>query len=562
MSSHHETVSPPFARAIEARPARRLRRAADRRAYERICRRICAAAGLADRLSGLGRHRGGAARGGGDLHRRPLYASGARAGRRRSLALCRRCPTTQRRRLAWPSMPARAARIGYDPWLHTRALGRRRRARRWPSVGAELVAVDTNPVDAVWPDRPAPSDAKLVVQPTMRARADPRPRSAQAIADWLTEQKGRCGGALRARFDRLGAQRPRRRRRAHARSRSAYAIVDADGTADLFVAPEKIDRCGAPASRQRGARPRSRSTSRPRSAGLPASASPPIPSARSPRSSTRSKRAARRCWRCAIPSCSPRRSRTTPRSPATRRRSVRDGAALSRFLRWVEQTAPKGGIDRARLRRQAAAISARRPACSRTPRSTRSRRPARTAPARITIRRPKSNRRSKPGQLYLVDSGGQYDDGTTDVTRVIPIGDADPRDARPLHPRAQGPYRARHRAVPARAPTAASSMASRAGRYGRRGSISRMAPATASAPICRSMKARSGSPSPPIPAAGRRSRCAPGMILSNEPGYYKAGEYGIRIENLVLVVEREVRRRRHADARLRDADLRADRAQR
>ena len=50
-----------------------------------------------------------------------------------------------------------------------------------------------------------------------------------------------------------------------------------------------------------------------------------------------------------------------------------------------------------------------------------------------------------------------------------------------------------------------------------------------------------------------------GMILSNEPGYYKTGEYGIRIENLVLVVETRGRRRREGDARLRDADLRADR---
>ena len=50
-----------------------------------------------------------------------------------------------------------------------------------------------------------------------------------------------------------------------------------------------------------------------------------------------------------------------------------------------------------------------------------------------------------------------------------------------------------------------------------------------------------------------------GMILSNEPGYYKTGEYGIRIENLVLVVDKQVDGRREGDARLRDADLRADR---
>ena len=50
------------------------------------------------------------------------------------------------------------------------------------------------------------------------------------------------------------------------------------------------------------------------------------------------------------------------------------------------------------------------------------------------------------------------------------------------------------------------------------------------------------------------------MILSNEPGYYKTGAYGIRIENLVLVVEASAgRRRRQAAQRLRDADACADR---
>ena len=59
--------------------------------------------------------------------------------------------------------------------------------------------------------------------------------------------------------------------------------------------------------------------------------------------------------------------------------------------------------------------------------------------------------------------------------------------------------------------------------------------------------------------AGGDEPLQPGMILSNEPGYYKTGEYGIRIENLVLVVEQRGRRRGEGDARLRDADLRADR---
>ena len=64
---------------------------------------------------------------------------------------------------------------------------------------------------------------------------------------------------------------------------------------------------------------------------------------------------------------------------------------------------------------------------------------------------------------------------------------------------------------------------------GKPASTSITAPAMASAAICRCTKARRAFPSSATTAL------APGMILSNEPGYYKTGAYGIRIENLVLV---------------------------
>ena len=77
----------------------------------------------------------------------------------------------------------------------------------------------------------------------------------------------------------------------------------------------------------------------------------------------------------------------------------------------------------------------------------------------------------------------------------------------------------------------------------------RTAPAMASAPICRCMKGRSASPRP------AREKLLAGMILSNEPGYYREGAYGIRIENLILVTPAEpIAGRRHRHARLRDAD--------
>ena len=84
--------------------------------------------------------------------------------------------------------------------------------------------------------------------------------------------------------------------------------------------------------------------------------------------------------------------------------------------------------------------------------------------------------------------------------------------------------------------------ASRGGRSGRRGSIMRMAPATASAAYLAVHEGPQRIAKPSYPGGGPTEPLRAGMILSNEPGYYKAGEYGIRIENLVLVEERDDRR--------------------
>ena len=75
-------------------------------------------------------------------------------------------------------------RIGYDPWLHSRDWVKKA-TEALASRGAELIAVEQNPIDKVWADRPEASKAHLAVQPekyTGRSSADKR----QEIADWLT----------------------------------------------------------------------------------------------------------------------------------------------------------------------------------------------------------------------------------------------------------------------------------------------------------------------------------------------------------------------------------------
>ena len=134
--------------------------------------------------------------------------------------------------------------------------------------------------------------------------------------------------------------------------------------------------------------------------------------------------------------------------------------------------------------------------------------------------------------MLLVDSGAQYLDGTTDVTRTMAIGEPSPGDVRALHDGAAGP--------PGRWPVCASRPAPRGRRwtrspgwrFGRMAWTTTTAPATASAPTWASTKAHTGSPKLPNFVALR-----PGMIVSNEPGYYKEGAYGIRIETLQFVTE-------------------------
>jgi len=145
----------------------------------------------------------------------------------------------------------------------------------------------------------------------------------------------------------------------------------------------------------------------------------------------------------------------------------------------------------------------------------------------------------RPGELYLIDSGGQYADGTTDVTRVVPVGapSAEMRDrftrvlkghiaiATAVFP--DGTMGAQIDAF-ARAPLWEAGLDFGHGTGHGIGAYlavhegpQRIAP-------------------PNYPGGQSLEPLRAGMMLSNEPGYYKAGEYGIRIENLVLTVPRTI----------------------
>ena len=122
------------------------------------------AAGLADRFHRIGRtgHRAGA--GGRGVRRRPLHPAGGKAGRPQGLDASSRWSIRRRKAGSTKHLEA-GDRLGFDPWLHTSAAAERL-AAACAKAGAELVAVDSNPVDSVWTERPPPPLGPVAVHGT------------------------------------------------------------------------------------------------------------------------------------------------------------------------------------------------------------------------------------------------------------------------------------------------------------------------------------------------------------------------------------------------------------
>jgi Xaa-Pro aminopeptidase len=217
---------------------------------------------------------------------------------------------------------------------------------------------------------------------------------------------------------------------------------------------------------------------------------------------------------------------------------ARDGAAVSRFLRWVEEEAPKGELDE--IVAQDKLLSLRQDLGSLKDLSFDTISAFGPNGALPHYKGTKeSNLPFTTGTLYLVDSGGQYQDGTTDITRTVPIGEPTAemidRNTRVL----QG-----HIAI-------ATALFPKGTRGSQLDSFARRPLWEAGCDYAHGTGHGVGAflavhegPQRISPVGSSQSGgdepLQAGMIISNEPGYYKPGEYGIRIENLVLVVEKQV----------------------
>jgi Xaa-Pro aminopeptidase len=421
------------------------------------------------------------------------------------------------------SAPA-GARIGYDPWLHTPSdLATLSEAAK--KAGATLVPAEGNPADAVWPDRP-PVPAAPIVPHGLEFAGRPAADKRRAVAETLA--KDRVDAAVLTMPEAIawllnvrGGDVPR------TPLPLSTAIVHADGSVDWFVDPRKIGaeldahlgegvRRHAPASLDRAL------------AALAGKIVRLDPATAAQWFFDRLEAAGATLRRDSDPTRLAKACKNEVELAGFRAAHRRDGAAVSRFLAWVAAEAPQGGVsERAaadrleRFRRESNllrdlsfdTISGAGPNGA-------------IVHYRVTE---STDRRLAPGELYLVDSGGQYPDGTTDVTRTVAIG-APTADMR------------RHFTLVLKGHIALATARFPAGTTGSQLDV------IARLPLWRDgldydhgtghgvghyLSVHEGPQR--ISKLPNTVALQPGMVVSNEPGYYKTGAYGIRIENLVAV---------------------------
>ncbi len=421
------------------------------------------------------------------------------------------------------------ARLGYDPWLHSTD-GVQRLRLACERAGAFLVACEDNPLDAVWHDQPPPPLAPVVAyDETFAGRSSDDKR--RELAAFLSAE--RLDATVVAAPDSLawllnvrGGDVP------YTPLPLSFALAHSDGRVDWFVDRRKLTprltqtlgtevavrepgALGAFLDALGGRRVRVDQH------GCPAwivdrleSAGAGIDKGTDP---------------CALPKA----CKNPVELDGIRAAHRRDGAALTRFLAWLAREAPNGALSEIAASDRLEAFRAENEHFQGLSFPTIS--GAGPNGAIVHYRStPATNRRLEAGSLYLLDSGAQYLDGTTDVTRTLAIG-------------APGAVERRHFTLVLKGHIALASARFPAGTTGSQLDVlARRALWMEGLDYDHGTGHGVGSflsvhEGPQrIAKGGNTVALRPGMIVSNEPGYYKAGAYGIRIENLVAVQEQAV----------------------
>jgi len=418
------------------------------------------------------------------------------------------------------------ARIGYDPWLTTEA-----QLRKWEAAATgksiSYVALDSNPVDAVWRNQPSAPLGVILPHGVEHAGEDSAAKRAR-IADAVAKAGADC--AVLTAVDSIAwLLNLRGGDVGHSPLPLSYAVLSADGTADWFVDERKL----APdvhVHLGNAVRVHAMAGFIPYlAAQAGAGRTVLVDPSTAPLAVLNTLSGAQgRLVRGTDPVALPKACKNATEIEGTRQAHLRDAVALTRFLHWVKTEAPKGGITEITASDRLESFRAEDPALKDL--SFDSISGAGPNGAVIHYRAtPRTDRELKPGELYLIDSGGQYPDGTTDVTRTLAIG-APNEEMRDRFTRVLKGHIAIAMAVFPEGTTGS-----------QLDILARQALWQVGLDYDHGTGHGVGSYLNVHEGPQRISKAAnttalwPGMIISNEPGYYKTGFYGIRIENLVVV---------------------------
>ncbi|MGF1475031.1 MAG: aminopeptidase P family protein [Geminicoccaceae bacterium] len=415
-------------------------------------------------------------------------------------------------------------RLGYDPYLHLKS-DVERLQKLAKDAGAELVALDRNPIDSLWTDRPPSPSAPITVHDVDYAGETSASKRSRMLAK--VHDKHADGLLLTASDSIAWLLNIRGNDIPFNPLCLALCVLEPDGGALLLLEPAKVPD-GFPFEPQIRTHPIDDRASLLKSFA-----------ARQERLLVDPKQT-HLGWLLELEQAGvPLVEGDEPVYPAKAiknqveidgsiRAHIRDGAAVSRFLAWLD------GQDRTNELEAARQLQAERqkdPTYRGDSFDTISGVGAHGALIHYRVT-DKSNCELEPGSLYLVDSGGQYPDATTDITRTVAVGEPDAEMRRRFTLVLKG-----HIAL-------ATTVFPKGTSGSQLDAIARMPLWVAGFDFDHGTGHGIGSylcvhEGPQrISKRGGDSALEPGMILSNEPGYYKAGAYGIRIENLVLVEER------------------------
>ncbi len=226
----------------------------------------------------------------------------------------------------------------------------------------------------------------------------------------------------------------------------------------------------------------------------------------------------------------PRACKNKVEQEGARQAHLRDGAAITRFLAWISVEGPNETLDEISAAKKLESFRTETNELKDLSFQTISAAGPNAALPHYSVTT-KSNLPIKNNSIYLVDSGGQYCDGTTDITRTIAIG----TPTKEMRDRFTYVLKGHIAIATARFPEGTAG--------GQLDVLARIALWKAGLNFDHGTGHGVGSylgvhEGPQAIAPGPRGIAAAlreGMIISNEPGYYKEGEYGIRIENLVIV---------------------------